>query len=88
MGRNSEKLICPESYLATLPPGDTWQCLKTPLVVTNAGATASRGQGAAPPRPVLRPAPPQSNLALGASSAEGGDPEPHSSHTSRGPCWH
>lgn len=75
MGRNSEKLVCPESYLATLPPGDTWQCLETPFVATNSGATASRDQDAALPCPVLRTAPPQSVLAPDVSSAEAGDPE-------------
>lgn len=85
MGRNFGKLVCPESYLASLSPGDTWQCLETPFVVANSGATASRDQGAAPPRPVLRTAPPQCNLAPDASSAESGDPEPRSSHTAHGP---
>ena len=53
------------------------QCLETPFVATNSGATASRDQGAAPPCPVLRTAPPQSVLAPDVSSAEAGDPELH-----------
>ena len=85
MGRNSEKLFCPESYLATLSPGDTWQCLETPFVVAirelqHLGIRCCSTLASA------QVAPPQGDPAPGASSAEAGEPKLRSPHTTPGPA--